>query len=130
MNKIATDIEQSKRLAEILPLESADMYYSATIDATTLKPVYGTPPRVKQECSATYKTDVPSWSLTALLEVMPSEIKDNHFLTLEKETFKMGDQYCCCYEDCNANSFYACFSNEPIDACCEMIVKLKEKNLI
>ena len=28
MNKICTDILQSKKLAEILPLESADMYYS------------------------------------------------------------------------------------------------------
>ena len=28
MNKICTDILQSKKLAEISPLESADMYYS------------------------------------------------------------------------------------------------------
>ena len=29
MNKIATDIDQSKKLEEILPLESADMWWVA-----------------------------------------------------------------------------------------------------
>lgn len=27
MNKICTDLEQSKKLAKILPIESVDMYY-------------------------------------------------------------------------------------------------------
>ena len=31
MAKIATDLEQSKKLAEILPIESADMFYYKNI---------------------------------------------------------------------------------------------------
>ena len=34
MNKISTDLEQSKKLAEILSIESADMEYLAIKDYT------------------------------------------------------------------------------------------------
>lgn len=121
-----TDLEQSKKLAEILPVESADMVYVAVTDK--LKPQYDS--LIVRFIYSLEKNDVPAWSLTALLKVMPSEIKDNHYLTLEKETFETSDEYCCCYEDCNGNSFKHCFSNNPIDACYEMIIKLHEQNIL
>ena len=65
--------------------------------------------------------NVPAWSLSALLDLMPSEVVANHFLTLEKE----GDGYCCCYEDINGNSFHHFFAENPIDAVFEMVCWFK-----
>ena len=114
-----TTIEQSKVLAEILPLESADMYYD--IDSYGIQ----TTPEVLMT-SVVRKKDIPCWSLSALLDVLPDEVGDNHYLTLDKE----GKEYCCCYEDNNGNSFRHCFSDNPIDACVAMIEKLHELKML
>ena len=71
--KSFTDIEQSKKLAEILPLESADMgwYYSLNPNSARNQMWAGT----KAE-----NADIPCWSLAALLDVLPNEIiTDNKF---------------------------------------------------
>ena len=43
MNKIATDLEQSKKLAKILPIESADMYYALSEDESLNMINFGKP---------------------------------------------------------------------------------------
>ena len=118
-----TSIEKSKKLAKILPLESADMYYECTKEEPEYK-VY-----VGRNIAITYNLfsyrngyTIPCWSLAALLDVLPDELEDNHFLTLDKE----GAEYCCCYEDGNGSSFRHCFSDNPVDACYELILKLNE----
>ena len=123
--KSYTDIEQSKKLAEILPLESADMEYmflkkdgSKVSNVPFVKDGFEEP-----ECCYIF---IPCWSLAALLDVLPDEVGDNHYLTLDKE----GKEYCCCYEDINGNSFKHTFANNPIDACYEIILKLHEQKLI
>lgn len=58
--KAYTDIEQSKKLAEILPLESADMFYRDN----------GIDVKLMWEHNAQKVTD-PCWSLAALLSVLP-----------------------------------------------------------
>jgi hypothetical protein len=117
--KSYTDIEQSRKLAEILPLESADMgwYYSRNPQAARNQMWVGT----KAE-----NADIPCWSLAALLNVLPDEVGDNHYLTLNKE----GKEYCCCYEDNNGNSFRHTFADNPVDACYEMILKLHELKIL
>lgn len=117
--KAYTDIPQSKKLAEILPLESADMYYVLSEDENMNIIYFGKPQGFFD------KTQV-AWSLAALLGVLPDELEDNHFLTLDKE----GNEYCCCYEDGNGNSFKHIFADNPVDACCEMIIRLNELNLL
>ena len=71
--KSYTNIEQSKKLAEILPLESADMYYFVADNLEKQEPNYaircGTP---------IVKTDIPCWSLAALVELMPKYIIDEY----------------------------------------------------
>ena len=119
--KSYTDIEQSKKLAEILPIESADMCYRIVAynpnDTHEYQPY----------CfSSTLESDIPCWSLSALLDVLPDEVGDNHYLTLDKE----GKEYCCCYEDNNGNSFRHCFSDNPADACVTMIEKLHELKML
>ena len=63
--KNCTDLPQSKKLAEILPLESADMFYWCGEDVR-----FGN-----------YKTmdldfDIPCWSLAALMNLLPSEFTE------------------------------------------------------
>lgn len=125
--KSYTDISQSKKLAEILPIESADMYYCYGMDIYTKGWSFDdTPTIIDNSNRIDVHTDIPCWSLAALLGVLPDEVGDNHYLTLDKE----GKEYCCCYEDNNGNSFRHCFSDNPVDACVEMILKLNELNLL
>ena len=68
--KAYTDIEQSKRLAEILPLESADMYYY-----TVNGDIYKTPNMIERidDLDVDDKS-IPCWSLAALLELIPNYV--------------------------------------------------------
>ena len=67
--KSYTDILQSKKLAEILPIESADMgwYYSHIPNAARNQMWLGT----KAE-----NADIPCWSLAALMNLLPSEFTE------------------------------------------------------
>lgn len=116
--KSFTDLEQSKKLAEILPLESADMCWTPFDEKWDAYLGAPNPDAIKKE--------IPCWSLAALLDVLPDELEDNHFLTLDKE----GKEYCCCYEDGNGNSFKHKFADNPIDACVAMIEHLHELKIL
>lgn len=107
--KSYTDIEQSKKLAEILPVESADMYYMNGTKHVLVIPNYETDFFNLQE------DDIPCYSLTALLNVLPSstlDSSDDHHYRLH------------CMER------FTEWHDNPIDACVEMILKLNEKNLL
>lgn len=71
--KSYTDIEQSKKLAEILPLESADMSY---VYDKQLDKLYGDTPYVIGYKVLNEDVDIPCWSLAALLQVLPLGIYD------------------------------------------------------
>ena len=124
--KSYTDLEQSKKLAEILPIESADMCFN--ISQRSNMPPLMTPYSKFNEFFNMETPDflIPCWSLAALLDVLPDEVGDNYYLTLDKE----GKEYCCCYEDNNGNSFRHCFSDNPVDACYKMVLKLHEQKLL
>ena len=127
--KAYTDISQSKKLAEILSIDSADMCYikHASSDNPNWEFNEDFPPMILGNVPINEMTveTLPCWSLPALLSIaLPEELEDNHFLTLQKEK----NEYCCCYEDINGNSFTHTFATNPIDACVEMIIKLHEKD--
>ena len=67
--KAYTDIEQSKKLAEILPHESADMYYH--YNTSVVKNYHEDIPNIIQLNNhfTFFNDDIPCWSLAALLEV-------------------------------------------------------------
>ena len=114
--KAFTSIEQSKKLAEILPLESADMgwYYSRNPQAARNQMWLGT---------KTENADITCWSLAALLELLdyPQLSKDK--LGSGKEGWMVS-----VYPDnCRYDS---CWHDTPVDACVEMILKLYELNLL
>ena len=70
--KAYTDIEQSKKLVEILPLESADMIYVHTIDIGG-DWHYDIDFRNNQPL---FEDDICVWSLAALLDILHSKVKD------------------------------------------------------
>ena len=75
--KSYTDIKQSKKLAEFLPLKSADMYY----------PIEWASP--KFGVALPISTNIPCWSLAALIDIIPKRIKEDNVLRIdvgEKDT--------------------------------------------
>jgi len=125
--KSYTDLEQSKKLEEILPLESADMYYSAVPvrewkdKEDTSK---GTHVVFKDQIFALENLpngqigegDTFAWSLSALLGVLPNENM------LVKTT---DGEYYCLAKDVMTKHY-----DNPIDACYELVLKLYELKML
>ena len=105
-NKSYTDIEQSKKLAEILPLESADMFYILMPDGA-----YNHFPLTGRKTELAEDTDLPCWSLSALIKTLP-----NGGMLVKTS---MGMYYC--FEGAYMTEHY----NEPIDAVYQMLLELK-----
>lgn len=107
--KSYTDIEQSNKLAEILPIESADMwFYPYPNDEYWYE--------VPNMGNADKKyNQLPCWSLAALLNVLPSATldssNDHHF-----RIHCMGR--------------YTEWYDNAVDACYEMIIRLNELKLL
>lgn len=106
--KAYTDIDQSKKLAEILPPETADMRYS---------PLRRTHPWVLEN-DLFEKDAILCWSLAALLNVLPDYTLQTNsdgtvFLVCDSKKPMISDAY-----------------NNPVDACVDMIEKLHELNLL
>jgi hypothetical protein len=120
--KAFTTIEQSRKLAEILPLKSADMwwnYYSVTTDFGTPQIIHLDTPWVGSFNWYNEPDNIPCWSLAALLDVLPRETR------LLKSATDDTKYHC----DCPKGNIDEWFDN-PIDACYEMILKLHEINLL
>ena len=116
--KSYTDLEQSKKLAKILPLKSADCFW----DYDDLQKYH----RInwfdngydKDSQLRLNKNNVYAWTLAALLGVLPNGIvmnKDSqtgryHFSSIHAGTYVTTDN--------------------PVDACVAMIEKLHELNLL
>ena len=133
--KSFTDIEQSKKLAEILPIESADMwwnFYSVTLDNTTPLIIHLDEPWIGNFNWNNEPDNIPAWSLAALLEHLDDEITDEDENDYDLTIIKVGVQYQLYYHDFlgRAEDIETEWHDNMIDACYEMIVKLKEKGLI
>ena len=109
-----TDLEQSKKLTDILPLESADGFYAENVIITEPFITYLNGERNIPG----YKGAIPCWSLVALLSVIP-----NYKLSSEHN-------YHTCAAETSFGKEQVGWYDNPIDACVDMIEKLKEKNLL
>jgi hypothetical protein len=122
--KSYTDFEQSKKLAKILPIESADMYRVFENNAET-RVYYGKLPTA-------YFVYEPCWSLAALLDVLESEIDgeegETYQLNIEKDGTWWNVWYIEKYDE--AIPIETKSTEELIDACYEMIIKLHEQKLL
>ena len=121
--KSYTDLEQSCKLAEILPLESADMCYIKHVSSDNPNWEFNEdfPPMVLGNVPINEITaeTLPCWSLAALLGVLP-------------QGYSLGNKK-------SNGKYYICMTcvkhdvieyDEPIDACVEMVIRLNELNLL
>ena len=129
--KSYTDLGQSKKLAEILPLESADMIWYGTYCGMDSQyhllsgeyNEFGLIAINKEFCKTLFRLGdehvdwLPCWSLAALLDILP------HGKALIHDKGNLGYK-------CICNNIDTYFHNNPVDACVELIVKLKEENLL
>lgn len=118
--KSYTDIEQSKKLAEILPIESADMFLALN----------GTLPVMSKYIDEGFvtadDTATPCWSLAALLNILPESIYDNTYEYSQLEFSKIS----VAYHDINDRVKVGSIKDNLVDACYKMILKLHELNLL
>ena len=127
--KSYTDIEQSRKLTDILPLESADMEYLHLKE--THVPISSVPfikERSEVENSAydaTYEV-IPCWSLAALLKYLNGICPQVYTPILFPSEGKWILQFT---EYGHGNMCEVSYDN-PIDACYELIIKLHELNLL
>ena len=127
--KSYTDIEQSRKLAEILPLESADgfwEYHNRWRSEGDEWEGYEDYPRAEPYLEYTRmenewkedKSDIPCWSLAALYNALPytslhKDERNNHL----------------CLTRVGINTFKT-IGHCAINACYKMILKLHELNLL
>lgn len=126
---IATTIEQSKKLMELgIDLNTADMCYPYD---RHLGKLYGDIPYVMGYKSFNKDVDFPSWSLLALLSLMPSTIIING-ITLYIAIFKgyNDDYWYIQYNDAKDNVFKEICELNPLDAAFETICWLLENKKI
>jgi len=84
--KAFTDFEQSKKLAKILPLESADMHWQYIEEDNGQLQWFCLP----KDLSINKHDVISAWSLAALIDILPVDLwgyTDHYFL----EISKMGD---------------------------------------
>ena len=124
--KSYTDLEQSKKLAEILPIESADMCYikHASSDNPNWEFNEDFPPMILGNVPINEITaeTLPCWSLAALLDVMICPNFEEYIegvwdlTAFTDNTLKTPIEI----QDCK----------DPVDACVAMIEKLHELNML
>lgn len=109
--KAYTDLEQSRKLAELLPIGTADMFWREVsygfykIESEIPKGWYDMPPK-----------GITCWSLAALLDFLSANFHiDIKYLDTEWEL------------DCRVKVTYA---RELVDACVEMVLKLHEQKVL
>ena len=124
--KSFTDLEQSERLAEILPPESADMHYtvvgdavigdyqSGVIKARSLAKAW------KKDPEEYAKKVLPCWSLSALLNVLPYPSLHKTIMGWRGDTYDKEGNICKSGE----------ITDNPVDTCYEVILKLHEQKLL
>ena len=111
--KSYTDLEQSKVLSEILPLESSDMCYL----------YLGTEDKKYQDipiCAPAMEGDLCAWSLAALLDIIPEGqvnrmMSNGNWMAL---SWPPGHYYI-------AKDY-----DSAVDACYALILRLHEQNIL
>ena len=140
--KSFTDLTQSKKLAEILPIESADMWWSrctiTDFGDDALKVSYAVEPCNISQFRNT-KEDIPCWSLVALFNVMPHindwiiphGHKNDKFPQFEPKISKIWEHSIIpSYKVTYGNGLSTDIYDNPVDAAFEMILKLHELGIL
>lgn len=124
--KAYASVEQSRRLAKFLPIESADMYYREWKRDT--KDI-----RIANVGIAG-ELDLPCWSLAALMDILPN---NEHITTsvsrgswqIEPVNY-LPNTWWCEYENDETMDEFNVSSDNPVDACYEMILRLHKLEIL
>lgn len=109
MNKICTSLEQSKKLIELgIDIYTADMFWK---NGVSDKYIQCFTPFVSCGTNIDYDYDIPTWSLTALLELIPP----GNILLRDALSGKYK-----CINTVDSNLY-----DNPVDAAFEMVCWLK-----
>ena len=113
MNKICTNIPQSKKFVELgIDVYTADMCYPRDAFSNN----YDEEPVC--HCSGNIGIALPAWSLTALLSILQD-------YTLQTNTDGTVFVVCESKKPMISNTY-----NNPVDACYEMVIKLHELKML
>jgi hypothetical protein len=126
--KSYTDISQSKKLAKILPIESADMYYTTNSDCEGKiiglldVPLYiGSDGFIDTEMGEIY-----AWSLASLLDIIKTYYSRLEITLRSNKNYNIfavsGDFVFRSFDECSEGY------NNIVDACVVMVEKLHEVN--
>ena len=132
--KSYTDIEQSKKLVEILPIESADMAWcNNSIKEINYTDKYSANLYTVKEMKDAfdkalvgwdkYLELIPCWSLTALLNELPNGID-----VIKEEADTENERYMCTIGI--NDDIISTFADNPVDVCVEMIEKLHNLKML
>lgn len=132
--KAYTDLEQSKKLIDLgIDVNTADMIYQPIMDIDSMSNIgfdkipLCFPFIEVKECNIQY---LPAWSLIALLRIIPKRIKDLNLLRIDISDNDFAIWYDDVSNGCVNETLPDITMESAVDACYEMIVKLKEQNLI
>ena len=143
--KSFTDLQQSKKLVEILPLESADMFCADVFDKEKETHSYNFHILSTWGCNTfeelkdrenKFVRFIPCWSATALLDLLPNiikrgkEMRNWYWFNLNKEPYQIsyGNRFG------SSGEWHDMVSSpqrdDLVDACYDMIVYLIENKYI
>ena len=126
--KAFTDIEQSRKLAKILPIESADCFWDYDEMQKFHRISWFEDGYNKESQLMLNENNVCAWSLAALLDVLPDRIcldNENYYLNFQKDKVEyLG------YMTWDGQKCVSAKSNTIVDAAFEMVVWLKENGKI
>ena len=130
--KSYTDLNQSRKLAEILPIESADMCYVQDLLGGGKYGDYK--PYIGDLIPAYGQDKIKCWSLAALLGVLPTVIGsvfEKNALRLRMD--KSESDFNIWYDNLDTGDVAEGFdviADNPVDACYEMIIRLNELKML
>ena len=130
--KSFTSLKQSKKLAEILPIESADMWWLyVTAQGKHIAMMYEEPDPhyiARMESYGIKDAAIRCWSLAALLDILnKSTYFANEAGIVELSSIKATKW---CVSILNCGKIENCYTDNPVDACVAMIEHLHKLNLL
>lgn len=117
MNKICTSLEQSNKLIELgIDVSTADMYWWYSGRRYYVESM--------DDDDFNKESDIPAWSLSALLGLMPTDDKKDEYYV---DTESHSDYHTINYRNCWDGCIHSEYSEESLlDVAFEMVCWLKE----